>query len=109
MLSLHKIRCGSAVSSNVKLRLTFLLLHSPVIIFAQDRLHSAIKEQALIALVCTIFAQDRLHSAIKEQALIALVCTIFVPLYAITTVANGWLMPLRAVPEHLTRNCNCIQ
>ncbi len=87
MLSLHKIRCGSAVSSNVKLRLTFLLLHSPVI----------------------IFAQDRLHSAIKEQALIALVCTIFVPLYAITTVANGWLMPLRAVPEHLTRNCNCIQ
>jgi len=87
MLSLHKIRCGSAVSSNVKLRLTFLLLHSPVI----------------------IFAQDRLHSAIKEQALIALVCTIFVPLYAITTVANGWLMPLRAVPEHLTRNCDCIQ
>ena len=74
MLSLHKIRCGSAVSSNVKLCLTFLLLHSPVIIFAQDRLHSAIKEQALIALV-----------------------------------ANGWLMPLRAVPEHLTRNCNCIQ
>ena len=56
VVSLHKIRCGSAVSSNVKLRLTFLLLHSPVIIFAQDRLHSAIKEQALIALVCTIFA-----------------------------------------------------
>lgn len=50
-----------------------------------------------------------MHSAIKEQALIALVCTIFVPLYAITTVANGWLMPLRAVPEHLTRNCDCIQ
>ena len=87
MLSLHKIRFGSAVSSNVKLRLSFLLLHSPVI----------------------IFAKDRLHSAIKEQALIALVCTIFVPLYAITTVANGWLMPLRAVPEHLTRNCDCIQ
>uniref|UniRef100_UPI004025673B hypothetical protein n=1 Tax=Prevotella sp. TaxID=59823 RepID=UPI004025673B len=46
-------------------------------IFAEDKLHSAIREQAFIALVCIIFAEDKLHSAIRKQAFIALVCIIF--------------------------------
>ena len=47
------------------------------IIFAEDKLHSAICKQAYIALVCIIFAEDKLHSAICKQAYIALVCIIF--------------------------------
>ena len=42
-----------------------------IIIFAEDRLHSAIRKQAFIALVCTIFAEDRLHSAIRKQEAVA--------------------------------------
>ncbi len=49
-----------------------------LLIFAEDKLRSAICEQVLIALVCIIFAEDKLHSAICEQVLIALVCIIFV-------------------------------
>ena len=43
---LHKISCGSAVSSPVKLRFTVLLLHSPRIVFVEDKLHSGKYEQA---------------------------------------------------------------
>ena len=39
-LSLHKISFGSAIASLIKLRFQNLLLHSPCIIFAKDRLHS---------------------------------------------------------------------
>ena len=46
-------------------------------IFAEDKLHSAIRKQAFIALICIIFAENKLHSAIRKQALIALVCIIF--------------------------------
>ena len=47
------------------------------VIFAEDKLHSAIWKQTFIALACTIFAEDKLHSAIWKQAFIALACTIF--------------------------------
>ena len=47
------------------------------VIFAEDKLHSAIWKQAFIALACIIFAEDKLHSAIWKQAFIALACTIF--------------------------------
>ena len=40
MLSLHKISFGSAIASLIKLRFQNLLLHSPCIIFAKDRLRS---------------------------------------------------------------------
>ncbi len=49
-----------------------------LLIFAEDKLHSAICKQAYIALVCIVFAEDKLHSAICEQVLIALVCIVFV-------------------------------
>ena len=39
-LSLHKISFGSAIASLIKLRFQNLLLHSPCIIFAKDRLRS---------------------------------------------------------------------
>ena len=39
-LSLQMIRCGSAISSLVKLCFTALLLRLPFIIFAEDKLHS---------------------------------------------------------------------
>ena len=29
--------------------------------FAEDKLHSAIRKQAFIALICIIFAKDKLH------------------------------------------------
>ena len=47
------------------------------IIFAEEKLHSAIWKQVFIALICIIFAEDKLHSAIWKQAFIALACTIF--------------------------------
>ena len=54
-----------------------LVVSSFLLIFAEDKLHSAICKQAYIALVCIIFAEDKLHSAICKQAYIALVCIIF--------------------------------
>ena len=47
------------------------------VIFAEEKLHSAIWKQVFIALICIIFAEDKLHSAIWKQAFIALACTIF--------------------------------
>ena len=47
------------------------------VIFAEEKLHSAIWKQVFIALACIIFAEDKLHSAIWKQAFIALACTIF--------------------------------
>ena len=47
------------------------------VIFAEDKLHSAIWKQTFIALICIIFAEEKLHSAIWKQAFIALACTIF--------------------------------
>ena len=41
-----------------------------ICIFAEDKLHSAIREQALIALVCVIFAEDKLRPAIRQGILI---------------------------------------
>ena len=35
-------------------------------IFAEDKLHSAIRKQVFIALICIIFAEDKLHSAIRK-------------------------------------------
>ena len=36
------------------------------IIFAKDKLHSAIRKQAFIALACIIFAEDKLHSTFAK-------------------------------------------
>ena len=47
------------------------------VIFAEEKLHSAIWKQVFIALICIIFAEDKLHSAIWKQVFIALACTIF--------------------------------
>ena len=47
------------------------------VIFAEDKLHSAIWKQVFIALICIIFAEEKLHSAIWKQTFIALACTIF--------------------------------
>ena len=47
------------------------------VIFAEEKLHSAIWKQVFIALICIIFAEDKLHSAIWKQTFIALACTIF--------------------------------
>ena len=46
-LSLHKISFGSAIASLIKLRFQNLLLHSPCIIFAKDRLHSGSRNKKL--------------------------------------------------------------
>ena len=47
------------------------------VIFAEEKLHSAIWKQVFIALICIIFAEDKLHSAIWKQAFIALIGIIF--------------------------------
>ena len=39
--------------------------------FAENKLHSAIRKQAPIALIGSIFAENKLHSAIRKQAPIA--------------------------------------
>ena len=47
------------------------------VIFAEEKLHSAIWKQVFIALICIIFAEEKLHSAIWKQVFIALICIIF--------------------------------
>ena len=42
------------------------------VIFAEEKLHSAIWKQAFIALAGIFFAEEKLHSAIWKQAYIAL-------------------------------------
>ena len=97
-LVLNKVRCETQISSftytiyiYIVMRISewggshyFFLtsLWSSVtdnrVIFAEDKLHSAIWKQAFIALIGIIFAEDKLHSAIWKQAFIALIGIIFV-------------------------------